>query len=96
MRSEAIMKIHPEVTTINGDNEAWDENGDLVVIDETKVAEEIEKIKAEEKLILYKSQRASEYPSIQDCIHALLDGGDTLSELQAKRTAIKEKYPKPE
>ena len=96
MRSEAIMRIHPEVTTINGDFEAWDKNGDLVAIDETKVAEEIEKIKAEEKLILYKSQRASEYPSIQDCIHALLDGGDTLSELQAKRTAIKEKYPKPE
>jgi hypothetical protein len=95
MRSEAIMRIHPEVTTINGDFEAWDKNGDLVAIDETKVAEEIEKIKAEEKLILYKSQRAFEYPSIQDCIHALLDGGDTLTELQEKRTAIKEKYPKP-
>lgn len=45
--------------------------------------------------IKYKDDRKFEYPSIEDCIHALLDGGDTLTELQAKRTAIKEKYPKP-
>ena len=45
--------------------------------------------------IKYKDDRRFEYPSIQDCIHALLDGGETLTELQAKRTAIKEKYPKP-
>ena len=42
----------------------------------------------------WKRNRQSEYPSIDDCIHALLDGGDTLTELQAKRTAIKTKYPK--
>ncbi len=38
--------------------------------------------------------RRREYPRIIDCIHALLDGGDTLTELQAKRTAVKNKYPK--
>jgi len=42
----------------------------------------------------WKRNRQSEYPSIDDCIHALLDGGDTLTELQAKRTATKTKYPK--
>ena len=35
-----------------------------------------------------------EYPNLMDCIHALLDGGDTLNDLQAKRKAVKSKYPK--
>ena len=38
--------------------------------------------------------RLKEYPSIEDCIHALLDGGDTLTDLQAARQAVKDKYPK--
>ena len=38
--------------------------------------------------------RLSEYPSLQDCIHALLDGGDTLTDLQTARQAVKDKYPK--
>ena len=38
--------------------------------------------------------RQGEYPSLQDCIHALLDGGDTLTDLQAARQAVKDKYPK--
>ena len=42
----------------------------------------------------YKAKRKSEYPSHEDCIHALLDGGDTLTELQAQRTTVKNKYPK--
>jgi len=57
---------------------------------ETAMAEAVE----EQKKIEYRQTREREYPSIQDCIHALLDGGDTLTELQAKRSAIKEKYPK--
>jgi hypothetical protein len=39
--------------------------------------------------------RQTEYPSLQDCIHALLDGGDTLTDLQAQRQETKDKYPKP-
>ena len=43
----------------------------------------------------WKRNRQSEYPSHDDCIHALLDGGNTLTELQEKRQAVKTKYPKP-
>jgi len=39
--------------------------------------------------------RQAEYPSLEDCIHALLDGGDTLTDLQAARQAVKDAYPKP-
>ena len=42
----------------------------------------------------WKRNRQSEYPNLQEAIHALLDGGNTLTEIQAKRTAIKTKYPK--
>ena len=43
----------------------------------------------------WKINRLKEYPSLQDCIHALLDGGDTLTDLQAARQAVKDAYPKP-
>jgi len=43
----------------------------------------------------WKYNRELEYPSLQDCIHALLDGGDTLTDLQAARQAVKDAYPKP-
>ena len=42
----------------------------------------------------YQRNRQAEYPNHEDCIHALLDGGDTLTDLQTKRTAVKDKYPK--
>ena len=42
----------------------------------------------------YQRDRLREYPSIQECVHAILD--DELEALQAKRTVVKAKYPKPE
>jgi len=46
--------------------------------------------------LTYSEKRLAEYPSIHECIHALLDGGDQLDSLQAQRAGIKSKYPKPE
>jgi hypothetical protein len=40
----------------------------------------------------YKTKRKSEFPTIEECVHAILD--DDLEALQAKRTAVKNKYPK--
>jgi hypothetical protein len=42
----------------------------------------------------YKRKRKPEYPSLEECVHAILD--DNLEELQAKRKAVKDKYPKSE
>ena len=68
-------------------------------ITELNTNDEIENKKIADAKAIYdaeqwKRNRQAEYPSHDDCIHALLDGGDTLTELQAKRTAIKNKYPK--
>ena len=40
----------------------------------------------------YARKRLEEYPSIEECVHAILDDG--LAELQEKRAAVKAKYPK--
>ena len=40
----------------------------------------------------YARKREGEYPSIQECIHAILD--DDLYALQKKSAEIKKKYPK--
>ena len=68
-------------------------------ITELNAKDEIENKKMADAKAIYnteqwKRNRQAEYPSHDDCIHALLDGGDTLTNLQAKRTAVKDKYPK--
>jgi len=68
-------------------------------IAELNARDEIENKKITDAKAIYdaeqwKRNRISEYPSVQDCVHALLDGGDTLTDLQALRTATKNKYPK--
>ena len=43
----------------------------------------------------YARNRATEYPTIQECVHAMLDNDNNeLDTLQAKRAEIKLKYPK--
>jgi len=41
----------------------------------------------------YARSRETEYPTIQECVHAILD--DDLDALQVLRQAVKDKYPKP-
>ena len=70
----------------------------LKLNDETAVMPTEEEVNAKIAEITvpdWKLNRQAEYPSLQDCIHALLDGGDTLTDLQAVRQAVKDAYPKP-
>ena len=91
---DAILKINPNAkVTIKADGEiVWhDGTTPIPVADiEAKMAE----LQAEYDAEQWKRNRQAEYPTHEECIHALLDGGDTLTELQAKRTATKNKYPK--
>ena len=48
--------------------------------------------KAERIATQYARNREAEYPSVQECVHAILD--DDLTALQEKRQAVKTKYPK--
>ena len=40
----------------------------------------------------YSDKRKAEYPSIEECVHAILD--NELDALQSKRQAVKQKIPK--
>jgi hypothetical protein len=97
MIEKAILKINPNASFEIKNNDinqiTWHNNTTPIpkADIEAKMNELQEEYDAEE----WKRNRQAEYPTHEDCIHALLDGGDTLTELQAKRTAIKNKYPKP-
>ena len=94
--SNAINKINP-----NAEFSYQDENIDSIEwhngttpIPKADIEAKMVEVQAEYDAEEWKRNRQAEYPKIEDCIHALLDGGDTLTELQAKRTATKTKYPK--
>ena len=66
--------------------------GDKIPVDQ----DEIDRIVAEEARVQYRRDRAKKYPTTEECVHALLDGGDTLTELQARRQEVKKEFPKPQ
>ena len=99
MITKAILKINPnaKVNVINDDDIDnctinWLEG--TTPIPKADIEAKMVEVQADYDSEEWKRNRQAEYPSHEDCIHALLDGGDTLTELQAKRTATKNKYPK--
>ena len=89
-RISAVHSLFSKVHHYNGHN-FYDINGGLINFSD----EEEKQIKVKEDELRaesYASKREVEYPSIQECVHAILD--DDLDALQAKRASIKTKYPK--
>ena len=93
---KAIQKINPnaEATVKGEDINTIEWHNGTTPIPVADIEAKMVEVQAEYDAEEWKRNRQSEYPSMDDCIHALLDGGDTLTELQAKRTATKTKYPK--
>ena len=60
---------------------------------EQEVLDEIERLNVLKDQLQWKGNRKKEYPSIEACVHAILDG--QLDELQEHRQAVKAKYLKP-
>lgn len=92
----AILKINPNAKVIvnaNDINQIIWKNG-TTPISKADIEAKMVEVQADYDAEEWKRNRQAEYPTHEDCIHALLDGGDTLTELQSKRTAIKTKYPK--
>ena len=96
--ADAILKVNPNAKIvvkgedINTCEIQWLDG--TTPIPKADIEAKMVEVQAEYDAKQYQRDRQAEYPSIDDCIHALLDGGDTLTELQAKRTATKTKYPK--
>ncbi len=95
---KAILKINPNaIVTVRGTDIdtceiEWLEG--TTPISKADIEAKMVEVQAEYDAEEWKRNRQSEYPTHEDCIHALLDGGDTLTELQEKRQEIKAKYPK--
>jgi hypothetical protein len=93
----AILAINPsaEVTVNAEDFEQITWLNGTTPISKADIEAKMAELQTEYDAEQWKRDRLTEYPNHNDCIHALLDGGDTLTDLQAKRTAVKDKYPKP-
>lgn len=63
-------------------------NGSLVKMTDDEVAE----FNARQSASNWLENRLDEYPTLDECLHAILD--NNLDAIQTKRAAVKAKYPK--
>ena len=103
MKYEAILALHNESNpntglSIQGSVEELTGLENVKSNDKTptftwdEVLAKEKELQAEYDALDYSRKRQAEYPSIQECVHAILD--DDLTALQKKRQAVKTKYPK--
>ena len=86
---KAIFALYPEAakTKVKSDTEmyAWDKNENEIKLDLDAINNWVDPE-------AYKDKRRAEYPTLRECVHAILDGN--LESLQEARNKIKAKYPK--
>ena len=92
MRDLAIRNTHATVVTINGDSDARDANGDVVILDESAITTEVAKLQTAYDNNAYQRSRATEYPSMADQLDDIYHNGVDAWKLTIK--AVKDKYPK--
>ena len=89
---DAIRSLAPDASyTVIGTEVNWF-SPDIDQPTQAEIDAEIVRLQAEYDALQYQRDRKAEYPSIEDCVHAILD--DDLDALQAKRAEIKARYPK--
>ena len=72
----------------------WKDDNTVPKPTEEEINTEIARLQTEYDAQDYARNRQEEYPSIEECVHAILD--DDLENLQILRQAVKEKFPKNE
>jgi hypothetical protein len=86
-KHDAIRAINSSVVIIRG-NDAFDENGNLVIYDETTVQIYID-------THAYIAKRQAEYPSMTDYLDGVVKGDQAqIDKYIADCLAVKAKYPK--
>ena len=97
-RDLAIRNTHPTVVTINisdGGTEAWDNDGNVVVLNESLITEEMTKIQAEYDAQEYARKRKAAYPDIYDYMDGIVKNDQTqINKYIADSQAVKVRYPK--
>jgi hypothetical protein len=92
MKDQAIYKTHPNVVSILESNEAYDAQGNLVVLDMVAVDAEVAVLKAEYDSKQYARNRAEAYPSTADQLDDIYHNG--VDGWKATIKAVKDTYPK--
>jgi hypothetical protein len=92
---KALQSLLPDVQVIMVDDEISQWLDERTQPTDEAIATEQARLQAEYDAKDWERNRQAQYPSLQDCIHALLDGGDTLTDLQAARQLVKDNNPKP-
>jgi hypothetical protein len=91
---KSIIAINPNaivsVEENNVDKIQWLEG--TTPISKTEILNKQNELKTNYDAQEYQRKRQAEYPTIEECVHAILD--NDLENLQALRQAVKEKYPK--
>ena len=89
---QALESLTPNSNwVLRGDELEWLDTEQTQPSD-AEITQEIARLQAEYDAQEYARNRQAEYPTIEECVHAILD--DDLENLQILRQAVKEKYPK--
>ena len=90
---DALASLTPygEYVFSNGQVIEW-HSADITQPTQAEIDAEVIRLQAEYDAQAYARSRKEEYPTIEECVHAILD--DDLTALQVKRQAVKDKYPK--
>ncbi len=90
--TNALQSLKPKAKfAVRGDVIEWHDTKQTQP-SKSEIDAEVIRLQAEYDAKEYARKRKAEYPTIEDCIHAILD--NDLENLQALRQAVKEKYPK--
>ena len=96
--ADAICSLNPTAQIIvRGDDLdtctiEW--HNDTPEISKADIQTEMDRLQTEYDALEWKRNRQAEYPTIQELVVALYDTDDK-SAIEAKRTEVKAKYPKP-
>ena len=91
---EALSSLRPNSAfSVSGERIKWcDPDNEQPT--KAEIDAEVIRLQAEYDALAWKRSRQAEFPSIQDLVVALYDTDDK-ADIEAKRAAVKAKYPKP-
>lgn len=90
----AIINTHPTVSTINGESEAWDKDGNVVVLDESKIAPEMARLQDVWDSQEYARKRKAEYDQLNQFEMQFDDQRDGTTTWVDAINEIKLRHPK--
>ena len=96
-RIEAVHNLFSRVHHWDGDKFYSIDGGEIIFSssEQKQIDDEVVRLQSEYDAQEYARNRQAEFPSIQDLVVALYDTDDK-ADIEAKRAAVKLKYPKPE